>query len=206
MLEYGVQKTIDMTMNKGWWIAFGGLCSFIAAGILYGIAKPPRGEPIQLLPAPTQPPYEIYVVGAVLQPGVYQLPPGSRVEDAIQSAGGMQKEADPEAINLAALLFDGDRIRVPTQKVPAQTPVGTKPPATSSVTLAPLATTGPVDINTATVDELDTLPGIGPAIAGRIITYRQAYGSFKTIQDLLKVEGIGLSIFSKIKERITVGP
>jgi competence protein ComEA len=118
----------------------------------------------------------------------------------------MQKEADLEAINLAALLVDGDQIRVPTQKVPTPTPARTKPPAASSFTPVPLATAGPVDINTATVGELDTLPGIGPALAGRIIAYRQAYGSFKTIQDLLKVEGIGPSVFSKIKDLITAGP
>ena len=193
-------------MNKRWWIIFGGLCSLIAAGLFYWIAIPLQGEAIQLLPAPTQSPYEIYVVGAVLQPGVYQLPPGSRVKDAIQSAGGLLAEADREAINLAALLVDGDRIRVPTQKATTPTSPGTKPPATSNVTPAPLATVGSVDINTATVGELDTLTGIGPALASKIIAYRQVYGSFKTIQDLLNVDGIGPSVFSKIKDRITVGP
>lgn len=202
----GLREAGDPSMNKRWWILFASLCGLIAASILYWISIPPRGEPIQLLPVPTQSPYEIYVTGAVLQPGVYALPPGSRVKDAIQSAGGMLKEADQEAINLAALLVDGDRIRVPTQKAPTPTPSRTQPPAASSVTPPPLATAGPVDINTATVEELDTLPGIGPALASRIIAYRQVYGSFKTIQDLLKVGGIGPSVFSNIKDRITVGP
>lgn len=188
-------------MKRWWWIAFWGLCSLIATAILYWVAQPPRGEPIQLLPAPTTSPYEVYVVGAVHQPGVYQLPLGSRVKDAIQSAGGLLAEADPEAINLAALLIDGDRIRVPTQKAPAQDRADPTPGSSPSVA----STAGPININTATLEELDTLPGIGPALAARIIAYRQMYGAFKAIEDLMKVEGIGPTIFSKFKDRITIG-
>ncbi len=193
-------------MNKWGWIVFGFLCSLIASAILYRIALPPRGEPIRLLPAPTQSPYEVYVVGAVAQPGVYQLPPGSRVEDAVQAAGGLAAQADREAINLAALLIDGDRIRVPTQKAPTPTRLAATPLSTPGVAPLPSATPGPVDINSATLEELDTLPGIGPALAGRIIAYRQLYGAFKAIEDLMKVDGIGPAVFSKIKDLITIGP
>ncbi len=146
------------------------------------------------------------MVGAVAQPGVYSLPPGSRVKDAVQSAGGLLKEADQEAINLAALLVDGDRVRVPTQKVPTPTRLVSTLSGTRGLTPTPAATAGPLNINTASLEELDTLSGIGPAIAARIIAYRQLYGGFKTIQDIMKVEGIGPATFAEIKDMITVGP
>lgn len=144
------------------------------------------------------------MVGAVVQPGVYSLPPGSRVKDAVQSAGGLLDDADHEAINLAALLVDGDRVRVPTQKVPTVTRATLPGAIGLPPTLA--VTAEPININTASLEELDSLSGIGPAIAARIIAYRQLYGGFKTIQDIMKVEGIGPTIFSNIKDLITVGP
>ncbi len=209
-----MQRSGNPTLKKWWWIAFGGLCSLLAAALLYWIALPPRGDPIRLLPAPTQSPYEVYVVGAVAQPGVYALPPGSRVKDAVQSAGGLLKEADAEAINLAALLMDGDRIRVPTQKAPSPSrPVSTSsgasvstPNSAPGVALTLTVTAQLININTATLEELDTLPGIGPALASRIIAYRQLYGGFKAVQDIMNVDGIGPAIFSKIKDLITTGP
>ncbi len=200
-------------MKKWGWMAFGGLFSLLAAVLLYWITRSPRGEPVRLVPAPTQSPFQIYVVGAVAQPGVYSLPPGSRVQDAIQSAGGFLKEADQEAVNLAELLVDGYRIRVPTQKAPPTRSIPTRPVSIPSETQAAPSgsqtTPGAeplININTATLEELDSLPGIGPAIASRIMDYRKLVGGFKTIQDIMNVEGIGPAIFAKIENLITVGP
>lgn len=192
-------------MKKWGWIALAGLCILAGAAVLYWIARPPQGDPIQLLPAPTPSQYQVYVVGAVLQPGLYSLPPGSRVNDAIRSAGGFQKDADQVAINLAAMLVDGDRILVPTQKIPIPTRSKLTPSFALEGTAAPATTPGLININTASLEELDTLPGIGPVTAGRIIAYRQLYGTFKTIQDITNVEGVGPALFSKIKALITVG-
>jgi competence protein ComEA len=192
-------------LKKWWWIIFWGLASLAAAALIYWIALPPPGEPIRLLPAPTQSPYEVYVVGAVARPGVYSLTPGSRVKDAIQDAGGLLADADQEAINMAAFIIDGDSIRVPTQKAPTPTRDANALPASPAGRLTPEATPGPVNINTATIEELDTLPGIGPAIAARIVAYRQLYGAFKTIEDLMKVEGIGPAVFTKLKDFVTTG-
>ncbi len=190
-------------MKKWGWIALAGLCILAGAAALYWIARPPQGDPIQLLPAPSPSQYQVYVVGAVVQPGVYSLPPGSRVNDAIQSAGGFRGDSDEVAVNLAAILIDGDRILVPTQKIPTPTRVNPSKTPDPGNTVAPIITPELININIASLEELDTLPGIGPVTAGRIISYRQLYGSYKTIQDIMNVEGIGPALFSKIKDLIT---
>ena len=143
------------------------------------------------------------VRGAVNKPGVYTLPVGSRVQDALTLAGEVASNADTRPLNLARRLNDGEQIVVlaigevpptlvitPGRGVQANTP--TKSPG------------GKVNLNTATLAELDTLPGIGPAIAQRIIDYRTQNGDFKTIDDLKKVRGIGDALFSQIKDSITV--
>lgn len=181
-------------MNKIWWLA-----AFIVVGVLLGVGvlllvtRPPRGEPITLLPAPTPGPITVYVSGGVKQAGLYALPLGSRVNDAIQAAGGFTAEANTQSVNLAEILEDGEQINVPT----IMTNMGGSGviPATSTV----------VDLNTATLDQLDKLPGIGPITAQSIIEYRIANGQFKKIEDLLEVEGIGQATFDKIKDLITVG-
>jgi competence protein ComEA len=115
------------------------------------------------------------------------------VQDAIQAAGGLLPEADEEALNLAALLKDGQRVLAPTY-VQAQ--------ATTSSRLAPGA---PVDINSASQEALESLPGIGPVLAQRIMEYRQANGPFATVEDLQQVDGVGVDTFEKLKDLVTVG-
>jgi competence protein ComEA len=198
---------------KSWWkVALGVLCGLRGAGLIYRASSPPRGTPVQLLPPPTPAPIQVYVTGAVIHPGVYSLPAGSRAEQAIQAAGGATPQADLEAINLAAILEDGSQLVVPT-KAPLVTTIATSPPAratdiptqiferwTSTPTVI-----FPININTATLEELDALPYIGQVRASEIIAYRTAHGPFKRIEDLLKVYGITQEVFDRIKDLITVG-
>jgi len=135
----------------------------------------------------------VYVSGAVGQPGVYSLPTNSRIKDAIEVAGGLLPEADSSGINLAALLKDGQRINIPILG-------GTQDPdETSAATLNHL-----VNINTATLAELENLPNIGPVLAQAIITFRDENGHFETIEEIQKVPKIGQAIFETIKDLITV--
>jgi competence protein ComEA len=124
----------------------------------------------------------------VATPGVYSLPEGSRVEAAVQAAGGFLPGAEQNNINLAMLLTDGQQINVPGIV------------DTSHVNV------GRVNINSATVSELDTLPGIGPTTAQSIVDYRTQHGLFQVIQDIQNVPGVGPATFELIKDYITVGP
>ncbi len=179
---------------KTWWaIALTAVVSLLAAGVLLLVSRQPQGEAVRLVPPPSPQPLVVHVSGAVVNPGLYQLSPGSRVQDAIQAAGGFLPQADPDALNLAALLKDGQRILAPTH-AQAQ--------ATDASPLAPAAL---VDINRATQEALESLPGIGPVLAQRIIAYREANGAFASVEDLQKVDGVGADTFEKLRELITVG-
>jgi competence protein ComEA len=126
------------------------------------------------------------VAGAVRRPGLYRLAPRTRIADAVAAAGGATRKADLAALNLAAPLADGEQVLVPGRGAPA--------PGTG----APSAT-APLDLNTATVEQLDALPGIGPTTAQKIIDYRQAHGSFHSVQDLDAVPGIGAGRIAQLK-------
>ena len=139
----------------------------------------------------------VYVSGAVRAPDVYELPKAARIKDLVLAAGGFTADADPESINLAERVNDGQHIHVPRQ--------GEEAP-TDNETATNTAEAGqPIDINTASEAELDGLPGIGKALAQRIIDYRTSNGSFKAIEDLRNVKGIGPALFEKITPLITVG-
>ncbi len=198
---------------KSWWkVAFGILCGLLGGGLIYLVSSPPRGAPLQLLPLPSPAPIQVHVAGAVIHPGVYSLPAGSRLEQAIQAAGGAASSADLQALNLAALLEDGSQLLVPT-KAPLATATPNNPqvratdlPTQVSDWKTPTPTvTFPININTATLQELDALPYIGQIRASEIIAYRQAHGPFKRIEDLLKVYGITQEVFDRIKGLVTVG-
>jgi competence protein ComEA len=140
----------------------------------------------------------VYVSGAVRAPDVYQLPKAARIKDLVLAAGGFTADADPEKINLAERVDDGQHIHVPRQ--------GEGTPADNETTPGTADTAQSIDINTAGEAELDGLPGIGKALAQRIIDYRTTNGSFKAIEDLRNVKGIGPALFEKITPLITVGP
>ena len=149
----------------------------------------------------------VHVAGAVARPGVVQLPAGSRLHQAIAEAGGATEIADPDRLNLAAVLEDGQKVQVPIRGEPEQTdaPTGGGAPAQGSATSGTGATvpgTGTggakVNINTAGVEELGTLPRVGPVLAQRIVDWRQQHGRFKTVQELDAVDGIGPKLLAAL--------
>lgn len=139
------------------------------------------------------------ICGAVKSSKVVVLETGSRVEDAIKAAGGLSDDADLSGINRAAELTDGEKIYIPTYD---ETAKGITYKADSSSTGKD--TSGLININTASADELQTLKGIGPVTAEKIVSYRSQYGSFKNIEDIKEVNGIGDKTYSDIKDSITV--
>lgn len=139
---------------------------------------------------------KVHVKGAVRKPGVYEFNVGQRVEDAIKKAGGELPTADLEALNLAAFLKDGDEVFVPDKRVRALESFSeamdiSQKPSPSSRSKVRHMPTGKIPINTAAAEQLENLPGIGPALAHRIVEYRKKNGPFKSIDELLNVKGIG---------------
>jgi len=159
---------------------------------------------VVLRPAPTPEPLRVHIAGAVVRPGVYDLDDGSRVGDAVEAAGGFVAEADKNALNLAAFLEDGERLDIPYVAgfVPEEEQGFV---VVTEGTPSPLAGEELVNINTASIEELDKLPGIGQTTAVRIIDYRTANGPFGTIEDIINVSGIGTATYDEIKDLITVG-
>jgi competence protein ComEA len=135
----------------------------------------------------------INVAGKVKSPGVYQLPPGSRVIDAIEAAGNHLKGVDISDINLARLLVDGEQILVGGNRLQSSKSVARK-----------ITVDNPLDINRATLAQLDTLPGIGPVTAQRIIDYRNKVGRINALDELKKISGLGGAKFEEIKSLLRV--
>jgi len=195
-------------MKNALYVLLGVMAGFILAGTLVFVSRAPAGEPIVLQPAPTSAPISVHVIGAVPRPGLYEFPENARVQDAIDAAGGLLAGADENALNLAALLEDGQQLNIPFE-------AGSAPPSDSGSDAADLPSsddgnaddgqTGElVNINTATLEELDSLPGIGPTTAQKIIDYRTENGPFSVIEDIMNVSGIGPATFEDIKDLITV--
>ena len=174
--------------------------------------------PLSTLPTPLT--VRIHVAGAVVRPGVYTVSSSSRVVDAVTAAGGATSSADLERINLAQTIVDTEQVFVPfrstrTTKVtvaPRLRPSRTTVPASVStvpgavpIIGAPIATSTPlINLNSATSDQLDTLPGVGPSTAKAIISYRNRKGPFGKVEDLLNVPGIGPAKVGAIRDQVTV--
>lgn len=141
-------------------------------------------------------PVVVHVAGAVVAPGVHELPDGSRVIDAVEASGGLAPDAEAGAVNLAAPLVDGAQIYVPR--------VGEAPPPQPVGAGGDDVAAGPVDVNTADVTLLETLPGIGPATAAAIVDHRERHGPFTSVDGLLDVRGIGEAKLAALRDLVRV--
>jgi len=150
----------------------------------------------------------VYITGAVANPGVYQLPADSRVQEAIAEAGGFAGDADQEAVNLASHMKDAQQIIVPRagEQMKVIDGLPYTPPVQTSGSSQPAAAFpgGLININTAGLQTLELLPGIGPSIAQYIIDYREAHGGFTDTSQLKNVERIGDKTYEKLKDLVTV--
>ncbi|MFQ6041430.1 MAG: helix-hairpin-helix domain-containing protein [Candidatus Poribacteria bacterium] len=152
----------------------------------------------------------VHVTGEVRRPAVYQLEKGMRVADAIQLAGGATEKADLQQLNLASRAIDGEKIYVPAKLTTSSPPQSTPEPQ-AHVFKEPLKSKathanppGKINLNTATVEELESLPGIGPVMAKRIIEYRNIHGPFYNIEEIKEIKGIGEKTYEKIKALIAI--
>jgi competence protein ComEA len=180
-------------------IAFVVVALAVVGGIVVLLVTRPQPVAITIMPpAPTETPLPtaspapltIYVTGAVNAPGtLLTLPPGSRVQDALDAAGGVTAGADMTGVNLAALLRDGDQVHVPE-------------PGGANTALATPSGGAVVRVNSATVDELATLPGVGPALAQGIVDHRDLNGPFASLDDLDEVSGIGPALLEELAGRV----
>jgi competence protein ComEA len=171
----------------------------LGAGLLVIVNSQPRGEPVTLLPLPTAAPILVHVDGAVANPGVYELEAGSRVQDALEAAGGLLPEGVTAAINFASTLNDGDKVLVPYQVQESESEIQT---GSSGETVQQGEY---IDLNTASQSDFERLPGIGPQKAVAIVTYRQEHGAFTQIEQVMNVPGIGPTIYEQIKAYILIG-
>ena len=141
----------------------------------------------------------VYICGAVKHPDVYQLPEGSRIKDVIQKAGGFSENADQIRVNLAEKVEDGQQIYIPKEGEKVESGV-----LTDSEQESGNQKEAKIDLNTATREQLMTLPGIGASKADAILTYREEHGSFQKIEDLKEISGIKDGVFQKLKDLIIV--
>lgn len=147
-----------------------------------------------------QPEIKVDVKGAVHVPGVYSLPAGSRVTDALQAAGGTSEQANLDALNLAQKLSDGAFIQVPIRDERSSAAQTAQPGAAGAVSSG--GTANKINVNTATAEQLDSLEGIGSTRAKAIVQYREQFGPFQKADDLLKIKGVGPKLLETIKDRL----
>jgi len=179
-------------------LAVGGIFFLLAQGSASSAAS---SKPLPAITFPATPTVSPIIVvdvsGKVVKPGVYKLPVGSRAIDALDAAGGAKSGVDVSDINLAHVLTDGEQIIVGAPKI-----VVASGKSKGKSKLANPTSNSPINVNTATSAQLDSLPGIGPVMAARIIAYRQKSGLFKVLTDLRKVPGMGASKFAEIQNLI----
>lgn len=175
----------------------------VGAALWYG--RLPRGEPLVVAVASPSistgavesRPIRVYVTGGVLRPGVYTMPVGARIEDAVLAAGGLTVDADRAQVNLAAVLKDGQHIHVATFRE-------TLPPSAAGAGSPQAGATPKVNINTASAADLEKLPRIGEVTAGKIIAYRQAHGPFSRIEELVELGLVRPADFQQLEDLICV--
>jgi competence protein ComEA len=147
------------------------------------------------LRAEPRPRLVVHVVGAVRRAGLYRLRDGARIADALRRAGGATRKADLSLVNLAAPVSDGSQIVVPRRAAPAA-------PGSAAETSGAVPASGPVHLNTATLEQLDELPGVGPVTAQKIVDYREQHGAFSSVDDLDAIPGIGPARLEQLRELV----
>ena len=198
-------------------ITGGGVIIFIIAGLLTTLFTDSGNPTSEIEPTPQSQPAEvqtpqppkvsfIYITGEIRKPGVYKLSEDARIFQLIEMAGGFTSKADTESLNLAEILADGVHVHIgaklqPLQEEPPRIPG--MPARHTSVQSGIQQSSGRININTATASELESLPGIGPALAQRIIEYRSTHGNFARPEDLINVRGIGQSKLAQVLPKIT---
>lgn len=163
------------------------LSAALAAGVLLLAIRRPS-PPVRFIESPVPTELVVQLDGEVARPGLYRLPSGSRVADAVDAAGGPTEQADLNGLNRARLLRDGDRVSIPPRSAGSATPQ---------------AAHG-VNLNTASAEQLEALPGIGPVLARRIVEYRVRHGPFPRLEELLQVEGIGPKLLQELRPHVIV--
>jgi len=178
----------------------------LAVGLVFAITTFMRARPADVPLAPVvtasvaaetptpAPLIKVHVLGAVAAPGVVTLPQGARVEDAIAAAGGLTADADPAQLNLAAVLADGSQIVIGTTARPQGDVNGDSAPGAGAL----------INLNTASEAELESLPGVGPVTAGKILAWRAQHGRFSSIDELQEIDGIGPKTFAQLAPHVCV--
>ena len=162
-------------------------------------AEPATTGPATTGPATTEPPaVVVHVAGRVSAPGLVTLPGGSRVADAVEAAGGATEDADLDRVNLARPLVDGEQVLVPAPGQDVAPPAGTAAPPGGPGG----ASSGPLDLNTATAADLDALPGVGEVLAARIVAWREENGRFSSVDELGEVQGIGPKVLDGVRDLV----
>ncbi len=192
-------RTFDVNASGRALLALAALCGGLLLVMAWTLlrphpaAPPPAAAPLPVaaLPSPTPTGLVVDVGGRVRRPGLVTLPAGSRVADALRAAGGAIRSRDLVTINLAARVSDGQLLLIGM-------------PGGDASGAATGDSAGPVSLNSATVDQLDTLPGIGPVLAQRIVDWRTQHGGFKSVRDLDQVSGIGDTIYAELEPLVTV--
>jgi competence protein ComEA len=196
---------VDQLRSHRLYILMFALNFAVLIGVIYLLRRPEARVIAITTPGPhvtiPGPPIKVQVSGAILEPGVYSLDAGSRVSDALDAAGGARADANLDDLNLALKLEDGDGILVPTRVPGIESPPWTPISSDSTKVATPKSK---ININTATIEQLDTLPRIGPTLAQRIVDYRAQNGPFERIEDIKNVSGIGDVLFNDMKALITV--
>ncbi|MEA3326453.1 MAG: helix-hairpin-helix domain-containing protein [Chloroflexota bacterium] len=198
------------------YLLLGVLFGLLATGAILLIAQPERGTPIVLQPAPTptettppkstatETPFQVQIYGEIAIPGVYTIEKSARLGELIDTAGGLTQQADVDRVNLAALLHDGDYFFIPAINEPIPETARNAP--INSYRGDQGVFNYPLDLNKASQEALESLPGIGPVKAVVILEYREQVGTFSTIEELLNIEGIGEKTLESLKEYLIITP
>lgn len=180
-----IQWFKQQSLVKRWQLALaGGLTLFVLGFALSSSQVEKAEQPGIFEPLSFQAAISVHVVGEVNNPGLYELPIGAKAAEAIEAAGGLTSDAQQSSINLARTLIDGEQVYVLSEALSKSS--------------------GKISLNQATAEQLDGLPGIGPALSERIVAHRQEIGSFRSIEQLTEVSGIGPKLFAKIRDQLTI--